>query len=84
MTTNFGEPEYISDLSSDAKSDDLSTFVHYPNKCGRFSKKEWMESGVHPPFSFSSQLVKENGLTLNEQQVFKIWNQVQLTYEGMR
>lgn len=78
----FWNREVIEDLCGDATQDGITTIAHYPDKCGKFTKKEWEKGKVLPPFNVCGAL-SDFGMTANEKKILTLWSQMGNLYNSL-
>ena len=83
LSSVFGEPELISHLCCDVRSQCQASFVHCNEQCGRYDKKEWVKTRTFPPFGLT-EVISRGGLrSINEQLVIKLWQRMQIIYNSV-
>jgi purine nucleoside permease len=70
--------EWHGEKISEAKSNEISTFVSYKNGCGNFVLDDWIHS-LESPFSEVDRLEAAD-MTANEQKIFVLWRKMFLVY----
>lgn len=72
----FGdEVETLNDLGNEVRDHEITTFTHYNDGCGNFTKKDWEKGKTVPPFNVSYALQSLN-MSPNEKKVLANWGQM--------
>jgi hypothetical protein len=79
----MGEPELVSNLCCDVRSQHQASFVHCNERCGRYDKKEWMRARTFPPFKLTEEISKGGLHSANEQLVIKLWQRMPGIYNSV-
>jgi hypothetical protein len=79
----FGdEVTVLEDLGNEAHEQGVTTFTHYKERCGNFSRQAWAKGKTLPPFNVSYAL-QTSDLSLNERKVLALWHQMAGLYEAV-
>jgi hypothetical protein len=79
----FGkESVVIEDLCNEAHRHEATTFAHYKERCGNFSRADWEKGKIVPPFNVSYAL-QTSDLSVNERKILSLWHQMATLYEAV-
>lgn len=72
----FGdEIEILDELGNEVAESDITSFTHYGNGCGNYTKKDWEKGKTVPPFEVSYAL-QSSSMSANEKKVLALWGQM--------
>lgn len=79
----FGDDiEIVDDLGNEACDHEITTFTHYNNGCGNFTKKDWEKGKTVPPFNVCYALQSLN-MSPNEKRILANWSQMANLWEAI-
>lgn len=72
------------DLCDDCRSDNMSTFASYNTSCGKLVTKNWIDNHKESPLRHVASLAKGKKMSMNEAEIFKLWNKAHAVYDVVR